>query len=60
MTCIDILESYNMFVVEDKNSREFLINELKLEFEGNIARRDGIIMRKEIVILLKSYLENSK
>jgi len=49
-----------MFVVEDKNSREFLINELKLEFEGNIARRDGIIMRKEIVILLKSYLENSK
>jgi len=52
LTCIDILESYNRFVAADPKTRHLLEEALGVEFEGFVTKRDGIIMRKEIVPLL--------
>ena len=60
LTCIDIEQGYNMFVtIDDENTKllEYIIN---LEMDHGIGRRDGIILRKELLPLLKKYFEDKK
>ena len=52
LTAIDVIEGYNIFVCVDDKSQKIL-SPLKINFKDNIAKRDGIIMRKEIVPLIK-------
>lgn len=51
MTCIDVEKGFNQFVAFNESQR-LLTEKLGVTFSNNIARRDGIIMRKEIVEIL--------
>ncbi len=52
LTCIDVVDAFNMFVVVDAVTQKVLERILNITFSNNCACRDGIIMRKEIVPLL--------
>jgi manganese-dependent inorganic pyrophosphatase len=58
LTCIDIEKATNILVAIDDNTRELLKNSVGVGFEDNIARRDEIIMRKELVPLIKKVIEH--
>lgn len=58
-TCIDIEKATNTFLVIDKESQQLLEQTLLVKFENNIAHKDGIIMRKSIVPLIKEDLEKT-
>lgn len=57
LTCIDIEKGFNVFVVTDKLSEQILSDALKINFDKGIANRKGIIMRKEIIPLVKDVME---
>lgn len=59
-TVIDILKGFNKIIVIDSKSKEMLRNSLRLEFEKNTAQTDSVLMRKEIIPEIKSYLEEEK
>jgi len=52
LTCVDIKAYQNIFVCFDGVLREVLEEVLGVSFENNIAKRDGILMRKEIIPLV--------
>jgi manganese-dependent inorganic pyrophosphatase len=56
---IGLEEDKNLFVTDDKPTQELLNKALGVKFSGCIAARPGLIMRKQIVPLLKAALENS-
>jgi manganese-dependent inorganic pyrophosphatase len=58
LTCVDLMEGFNMFVVVDSYTQNILENVLKVKFNNGISKREGILMRKEILPLIKDYLEN--
>jgi len=57
LSCVDIKEYCNRFVVADKESRVFAESLLGVRFRNDLARRNGILMRKEIWPLVKQMLE---
>ena len=57
LTAIDIEKGYNFFVALDEQTENMLENIFDIKFTNDNYRREGIIMRKEIVPLLKNYLE---
>jgi manganese-dependent inorganic pyrophosphatase len=58
LTCIDLENAFNKFVVVDEEAQRLIEQVLGVKFEDGVARRDGIIMRKEIIPLIKEVLEN--
>jgi len=56
---IDVSKGYNILLAYDEFTQEILSNVLQLEFKNHIARTDKVIMRKEILPLLKDYLLNN-
>jgi manganese-dependent inorganic pyrophosphatase len=60
LTCIDLEKAFNKFVAIDEQTERFVEQALKVNFDGGIAKREGIIMRKEIVPLMKEVLEAGK
>lgn len=56
LTCIDVEKGLNVFVAPDERSKQILKKILNPESVDNILFREGIIMRKEIVPLLKNNL----
>lgn len=58
LSCIDLEKEINEFVAIDINTKSLLSRTLKTNFNGNIALRSGIIMRKEIVPKIKEAIEN--
>jgi len=54
LNCIDIKEAFNMFVVEDIKTQELLEKSLKLRFKNGVAKNKSILMRKQIIPILKS------
>lgn len=60
LSCIDIIDGYNYFITNQEDTKDMISKTLQITFRGNIARREGIIMRKEIVPLLKELLTNEK
>ena len=57
LTMIDIEKGFNKFVVIDNKSLELVKNVLNAKFQKDVAKRNGIIMRKEIVPLINKYLQ---
>lgn len=56
MSVIDLEKNRNFFIAKDREAQELLQNTLNVNFENNIAVRDGLIMRKEIIPLIKQTL----
>lgn len=54
---VELEKNCNYFVCTDKSTKELLTKTLEIDFKGQMAKRDGLIMRKEIVPLLKDYIE---
>lgn len=59
LTAIDLDDGFNKFLVIDDETKVFLEKSMSLKFVGNIAKRNGVIMRKEIMPIIKKYLERS-
>jgi len=57
LSIIDLGEGCNAFIADDPEMQKLLSEVLGITFNGGIAIRDGFIMRKEIVPLLKERLE---
>ncbi len=57
LTCIDLEEGFNLFVSTDAKTQGILKETVGVLFDGNhYAFRDGVIMRKEIRVLLQRLL----
>jgi inorganic pyrophosphatase/exopolyphosphatase len=56
ITCIDLENGFNRFIANDEKTKTLIETLFKVEFQDNIAKREGIIMRKEIIPILKEYL----
>jgi hypothetical protein len=50
---VDIWEKCNYFVCIDKELQEILEKVLDVKFENSIAKKEWILMRKEIIALMK-------
>lgn len=57
LTCIDIEIGENYFVTKDYDTQELLMKVFGVEFKADVAKREGVIMRKEITPLLKAYFD---
>jgi hypothetical protein len=53
VTLIDVEKVFNLFICFDDKTKEILENALRIKFLGNTAKREGILMRKEIVPKIK-------
>jgi manganese-dependent inorganic pyrophosphatase len=53
LTCIDLEKAFNTIIIIDEGTSNLLSQILKMNFENGIARRNGIIMRKEITPLIQ-------
>ena len=60
MTCIDLETAFNQIIVVDESTENLIKKVLKVIFKNGVTKRDGILMRKEIVPLIKEVLETSK
>ncbi len=54
---IDLEKGYNLFVTDHQPSQKLLTHIFDVKFHNNVAKRDGLIMRKEITPLIKIALE---
>jgi len=52
-TLIDIEKAFNLFICFDDETKVILENALKIKFTRNLSKREGILMRKEIIPKLK-------
>jgi len=52
LTSCDLEKDFNLFVTSDKEMQELLEKIFKVDFKDNVARRDGLILRKEIIPLV--------
>jgi inorganic pyrophosphatase/exopolyphosphatase len=57
LTCVDVEKGGNTIVVIDTNTKELLEKALLVSFIGDVAKRQGVMMRKTITPLLKAVLE---
>lgn len=60
LTCIDLEKAFNEIVVIDEDTQKFVEQALGVNFKDGVTKRDGILMRKEIVPLIKEVLETGK
>jgi manganese-dependent inorganic pyrophosphatase len=60
LTCIDLEKAFNTIIIIDDATSNLLSQILKVNFENGIARRNGIIMRKEITPLIQDLDDNIK
>ncbi|MBD3155975.1 MAG: hypothetical protein GF368_04970 [Candidatus Aenigmarchaeota archaeon] len=56
LTGMDLEKGFNIFMVVDEDSKKLLEDSLELEFTDNVAKREGLMMRKELIPIIKSYL----
>lgn len=56
-TLIDVEKATNTFIAPSKNMQELLEKCLQVKFSGTIAKREGILMRKQLTPLLKKEIE---
>lgn len=56
LTCIDLEKSYNKFVLIDEKTKKLAELALDIQFTNGVAERNGILMRKEIVPLIKKVI----
>ena len=56
ITCVDLERLENCFLVIDNTAKSLLESSINATFTGNVGHRPGILMRKEIVPLIKAAL----
>jgi manganese-dependent inorganic pyrophosphatase len=56
LTTIDLEKGFNVFVTIDDETEQILSQVLNISFDERKAKREGIIMRKEIIPLLKAHI----
>ena len=56
---IELEDTKNFFVAQDYGTQKLLEKVLKVRFDGITTERPNLIMRKQIVPLLKEELENN-
>ncbi len=56
LTCVDLEKGFNVFITDDVETQNILEKVFKAKFKESAAKKTGIIMRKEIVSLLKKEL----
>lgn len=56
LTCIDLEKAFNKIVVIDGETQKLVEHALGVKFANGVATRKGIIMRKEIVPLIKDIM----
>ncbi|MFA6382266.1 MAG: DHHA2 domain-containing protein [Candidatus Buchananbacteria bacterium] len=56
LTVIDLEKAFNEIVVIDEKTQKLVEQALKIEFKDGVAKKNGIIMRKEIIPLIKDVL----
>lgn len=56
LTGIDLEKGFNMFVVVDDKTKNLLVRSLKVNFIGNIGKREGLLMRKEIIPIIEKHM----
>ena len=57
LSVIDLKQYRNLFISEDNQIREIISKVLGVNFDKNLAEREGFIMRKEMVPLIKPFFE---
>lgn len=58
LTCIDIEKGYNTLLAIDDETERILAEILKITFTDHIGKTEDVYMRKELLPLLKEFLEN--
>jgi manganese-dependent inorganic pyrophosphatase len=58
LTAIDLKNGFNLFITSDAELQSALSKALKVTFKNNIAKRGGLLLRKQLIPLLKSALEH--
>lgn len=56
LTCIDLEKAFNKLLVIDVSTKDILEEALQIKFENGISKREGILMRKELVPRIKNLL----
>lgn len=56
LTAIDLEEGFNLFVTQDIELQSAITNALHVSFKVNVARKDGPLLRKQLVPKLKSLI----
>lgn len=57
LSLLELEEGYNLFITQDTPAQELLNKILGITFTNHLAKRPGLMMRKELVPLLKNRLE---
>lgn len=57
LTAVDLKEGFNIFVTQDVTLQSGLSKALHVGFENNMAKRSGVLLRKQLVPLLKGAME---
>lgn len=55
ITHIDLVEGFNKFLAYETETQNMLSSIFEISFEKSVAKRNGVIMRKEVVPLIKAY-----
>ena len=58
LNIIDLEKKINIFVAVDEDVKKLLGKIMRVKFNKNFAIKKGMIMRKQIVPLLKNELDN--
>jgi len=55
LTGIDLEKGFNMFIADDEKTKGLLEKSLGVKFKGDVARRKGLLLRKEIIPIIEKY-----
>ena len=58
LSLIDVEHAFNILIVLDQTSQNLIEKILKLKFKNSISKTENIIMRKEIIPLIREYLQS--
>jgi manganese-dependent inorganic pyrophosphatase len=53
LSIIDLVEKCNYFITDNKDAQKVLAEVFEVNFEGDVAKLPGLIMRKQIIPILK-------
>ncbi len=57
LTAVDLKERFNLFITPDAEMRTALSKVLHIDFENSIVKKNGVLLRKQLVPLLKQAME---
>ncbi len=57
LTSVDLEKEFNLFVTDDSEAQTVLEKTFNIKFLNNVAKRDDLVLRKEIVPKLESFFE---